>query len=161
LSKKKPTTTETIDTGTKEFNKRHRVVPFKMRNSILVKALDTTAADRAMMNGVIDPSEHSAVLAFEKDCYVANLIGPHASDYGKPIGTGARHEISTREAEALQTVGRALSFLTQRVGAQARSAVYAMVMEDRDCENPTLVKNAASSLMEFYSKFSNSRRPAS
>lgn len=142
---------ELIDTGTKEFNRRHRIVPIKMRNSVMIRALDTTAVDRALLNNVIDPEQHSIVVAFGKDCYLANMLGPRASDYGRPMGNGSKHEVSTREAEAMQLVGRALDYLTQKGGHACRLAIYDMVMSDRDADTATL-KAAVSILSDFYVK---------
>lgn len=145
-----------LDTGTKEFNRRHRIVPIKLRNSVMIRALDTTAVDRALLQGQIDPDEHSMISAFGKDCYIANLLGPRASDYGRPMGSGAKHDVSTREAEALQLVGRVLSYLTTKGGHAVRRAVYDMVMSDRDAPTATL-KVAVGLLVEFYSKRTRGR----
>ena len=147
---------ELIDTGTREFNKRHKIVPIKLRNSVLIRALDTTAVDRALLGDLITPEEHSVIVAFGKDCYVANMLGPHASDYGRPIGNGSRHEVSTREAEALQAVGRVLSDLTRRGGHSARRAVYDMVMLDVDAPK-AILKIAVGILGDFYLRQSRGR----
>jgi hypothetical protein len=142
-----------IDTGTKEFGRRHRVVPVKMKTSVLVKVMDSTAIDRALMKDIVDPEQHSVLVAFQKDCYAAALIGPRrVSDYGRPMGTGAAHDISTREAEALQLVGRAIDYVDQSASRRVREALLRMVLSETD-EPAADIRSAADSLVKFYCDF--------
>lgn len=143
---------DVIDTGTKEFQSKRRVVPIKMRASVLVKVIDSTAIDRALMNGHVEPDEHSALVAFANDCHRASMTGPRASDYGRPIGTGAAAEVSQREADARQRVGRAIDFLDRNAGREAREALLRAILSDEDTPAP-LVKSAAKVLMKFYMIF--------
>lgn len=142
-----------IDTGTKEFSIRHRVVPVKMKASVLVKVMDSTAVDRALMKDIVDPEQHSVLVAFQKDCYAAALIGPRrVSDYGRPMGTGASHDISTREAEALQLVGKAIDYVDQSATRRVREALLRLVLSETD-EPAADIRSAADSLVKFYLEF--------
>jgi len=145
---RKPTG-EPIDTGTAEFNRRRKVVPIKMRTSVLVRVVDSTAIDRALMNSHVDPEQHSALVAFSNDCFIASLIGPRAQDYGKPMGTGARHDIGEREAAAMQRVGRAIDHVDALCGRPVRESLMRMVLEDRDMLAADVL-GAALALLEFY-----------
>lgn len=139
-----------IDIGTPELSRRKKIVPIKMRTSVLVRVVDATAVDRALMRDLIDPTQHSVIVAFGNDCYRANLIGPRASDYGRPIGTGSRHETSQSEADALLRVGDAIKWLVRRVGDRSMRIVHRMVLDDRDTRSAAALRAAADSLIEFY-----------
>lgn len=123
-----------------------------MRASVLVRVLDSTAVDRTLMSGVVDPEEHSVLVAFGKDCYLACLTGPRASDYGRPMGSGVRHETSQKEAEALQRVGKAIDYLDRWAGRNVREGLLRMILQEQDQPAAT-VKAAAEALVNFYLNF--------
>jgi len=141
---------DAIDTGTPEFNKRKRVTPIKMRSSVLVRVIDSTAIDRALMTECVTPEQHSVLVAFSNDCFMASLIGPRAQDYGRPMGTGTRHDTSDREAAALQRVGKAIDHIDRGAGRGVREGLLRMILEDLD-QPASLVNAAAEVLVDFYS----------
>lgn len=142
---------EPIDIGTPEFNKRRKVSPVKMRASVLVRVIDSTALDRALMNNSVSPEQHSVLVAFSNDCFMASLIGPRAQDYGRPMGSGTRHDTSDREAAALQRVGRAIDHVDRQAGRDVREGLLRMVLQDQD-QLAGMVNAAAEALVDFYSK---------
>lgn len=141
---------EPIDIGTPEFNRRRRVTPIKMRASVLVRVVDSTAIDRALMSECVSPEQHSVLVAFSNDCFMASLIGPRAQDYGRPMGTGTRHDMSDREAAALQRVGKAIDYLDRVAGRDVREGLLRMILEDLD-QQSSLINAAAEALVGFYS----------
>lgn len=141
---------EPIDIGTPEFNKRRKVSPIKMRASVLVRVIDSTAIDRALMTDAVSPEQHSVLVAFSNDCFMASLIGPRAQDYGKPMGTGTRQDMSDREVAALQRVGKAIEHIDRGAGRGVREGLLRMILEDID-QPASLVNAAAEMLVNFYS----------
>lgn len=152
---KKKHTGEPIDIGTPEFQRRRRVVPVKMRSSVLVRVVDSTAIDRCLMNNYVDAEQHSVLVAFSNDCFTACLLGPRASDYGRPIGTGSKHDVSDREAAALQRVGKAIDLIDARAGRNVREALLRLVMHDSD-QPQDLVSAASEMLVVFYQNLKHS-----
>ena len=146
---KRKNTGDPVDIGTPEFGRRRKVVPVKMRSSVLVKVVDSTAIDRCLMRNHVDAEQHSVLVAFSNDCYTACMLGPRASDYGRPIGTGAKHEVSDREAAALQRVGKAIDLIDARAGRDVREALLRLVMQDTD-QSAHLINAASDMLVMFY-----------
>ena len=116
----------------------------------MVRVVDSTAIDRALMTDLVTPDQHSVLVAFSNDCFIACLTGPRAQDYGKPMGTGSRHDMSDREVAALQRVGKAIEHIDRGAGRDVREGLLRMILEDID-QTADLVNAAAEMLVNFYS----------
>lgn len=121
-----------VDIGTPELSKRHKLKPERSPTGARVRNLDGTELDRLLHRELISPDEYSIFDDFRADLFRANMIGVKARPMTSIMGVYTTSpDITTREAEALNTVHRAMAAMNKACSTAMAAHVVDMIIVDR------------------------------
>lgn len=151
----KTTKTGPSDYGTAELAKRHRTrVEFTGKGyAVRVRVLDGCEIDRLLHTGRLTQIEHNLAEKFMGLAHRGGLIALKATQLGLPGGGNKDPQpISQHKAMAQRRMNRIINWLDRKVGREARSLLWNVVVEDYRVESLgslALLQDALRGLSEF------------